>query len=77
MRPHIRQKISCPEKIQLMTLLGLQSTQMIDLRQGHNRRSTNEAKEVRALFMNYFNNEGDVECQQRMIRLIINYTQKY
>jgi len=47
--------------------LGLQSTHMIDLRQGHNRRSNNEAKRVRELFMNYFNNEGKVEWQQRMV----------
>lgn len=47
--------------------LGIQSNHMINLQQGHSRRSNNEAKNVRQLFVNYFNNEGAVEWQQRMV----------
>ncbi|CAH1993146.1 unnamed protein product [Acanthoscelides obtectus] len=47
--------------------LGIQSTHVNDLQRGHNRRPTNEAKKIRELFMNYFNNEGALEWQQRMV----------
>lgn len=47
--------------------LGLQATNLVPMQQSQNRRPNNTAKEVRELFMNYFNNEGALEWQQRMI----------
>lgn len=47
--------------------LGLQPTNFISLQQSHNQRVNNDAKQVRELYMHYFNNEGAVPWQQRMV----------
>ncbi|KAK5650121.1 hypothetical protein RI129_001150 [Pyrocoelia pectoralis] len=47
--------------------LGLQPTDFISLQQTHNQRVDNVAKHVRELYLHYFNNEGAVEWQQRMV----------
>lgn len=49
------------------TDLGLQCN-MTNLQRSHNRQSNNTAKEVRLLFMDYFNQNGAVSWQERMIR---------
>lgn len=47
---------------------GLQATDyFLPLRQTHNQRVNNDAKQVREVFMHYFTNEGAVEWQQRMV----------
>lgn len=46
---------------------GLQATDFLPLQQTHNQRVNNDAKQVRELYMHYFNNEGAVEWQQRMV----------
>lgn len=47
--------------------LGLQANQMTSLQRGYNRRANKDAQEVRQLFMNYFNSEGAIPWQERMI----------
>lgn len=47
--------------------LGLQTTGMIRLQRGHNRRSNDDAKQVRLLFMNYFCHENTLPWQEKMI----------
>lgn len=47
--------------------LGLEPIHLISLQPSHNRRSGNDVKEVREMFMNFFNNEGALEWQQRMV----------
>ncbi len=47
--------------------MGLQANNIIPLQQTHNQRTNRDAQQVRELFMEYFNNEGSLDWQQRMI----------
>lgn len=48
--------------------LGVETTGMIRLQRGYNRRSNNDAKQVRLLFTNYFCHEGALTWQEKMIQ---------